>query len=145
MVSTRVAVAAVALAAVVLAVSVPVSQAWELPISGGWPFANPWYGVPCVCDSAGNLRAWAGAQIIGTVDISLIRQACSKAGVTFYENIPVYFYSGGNSDFCYGSIRPYYNVNAVVEFAETALFGQKTVWDACYLHGLPGFGGWWGK
>ena len=35
MVSTRVAVAAVALAAVVLAVSVPVSQAWELPISGG--------------------------------------------------------------------------------------------------------------
>lgn len=126
--------------------------------------------------TAGNLRPWVGAQVIGTVDIGLVKVACSKAGVSFHENIQIYFYSGGNSEFCYGSIRwgfcwrackgwsavdklafaalqtskclacnrPYYNINALVEFVETALFGQATIWDSCYLHGLPGFGGLWG-
>ncbi|KAK9863685.1 hypothetical protein WJX84_005964 [Apatococcus fuscideae] len=144
MVSVRVTTAAVTLAAAFLAASVSMIQAWQLPVSGGWPFADPWYGVPCVCDSEGNLRPWVGAQVIGTVDIGLVKVACSKAGVSFHENIQIYFYSGGNSEFCYGSIRPYYNINALVEFAETALFGQATIWDSCYLHGLPGFGGLWG-
>ncbi|KAK9862779.1 hypothetical protein WJX84_007410 [Apatococcus fuscideae] len=145
MVSTRFTVAAVALAAVFLAVSIPVSQGWLLPgIGGGWPFGNPYYGVPCVCDGEGHLRPWVGAEIIATVDIVLVKEACAKAGIAFYENIQIYFYSGGQNNFCYGSIRPFFSFDLVVEFAQSVSFGPQAIWNACYYHGLPGFGSLWG-
>ena len=66
---------------------------------------EPYQKHTLTSSTAGNLRPWVGAQVIGTVDIGLVKVACSKAGVSFHENIQIYFYSGGNSEFCYGSIR----------------------------------------
>ncbi|KAK9831669.1 hypothetical protein WJX74_005261 [Apatococcus lobatus] len=129
MLSKRVALSAVTVVAALLAICIPVAQSWDLPSVGG-----------------GNLRPWVGATVVAQVDIALVKQACAKAGVAFYENIQLYFYSGGgSSNYCYGGIRPYFSTDVVVQFAQTASFGPQAIWNMCYWHGLPGFWGSWGK
>ena len=41
--------------------------------------------------------------------------------------------------------RPFFSLDLVVEFAQTAKFGPQAIWNLCFFHGLPGFWGMWGK